>query len=98
MASPLVLILLGTQVDFRAVGDFKRQLVSGTMMRLVFAPAFGLTLAALYGSPAPAAGAVMAEQMSDAGELARQYVVWTTVGSVISLFLWVVLLRGIGLL
>ena len=30
MASPLVLILLGTQVDFRAVGDFKRQLVSGT--------------------------------------------------------------------
>lgn len=118
MASPLVLILLGTQVDFRAVGDFKRQLVSGTMMRLVFAPAFGLMLAviagklgllevspavfsaliALYGSPAPAAGAVMAEQMSDAGELARQYVVWTTVGSVISLFLWVVLLRGIGLL
>ena len=73
-------------------------LLAGRMGLLAVGPAAVSALLALYGSPGPVAGAVMAEQMSDSGELARQYVVWTTVGSVFSLFLWVVLLRGVGLL
>lgn len=59
-------------------------------------PAATGALIALYGSPAPAAGAIMAEQMGCDGELARQYVVWTTVASVFTLFLWVSIFRTIG--
>lgn len=118
MASPLVLILLGAQIDLTKVGSLKKQLISGIIMRLIGTPALGFFLAiaankmgllqinpavisaliALYGSPAPAAGAVMAEQMGGDGELARQYVAWTNVLSVITLFVWVLIFRTIGCL
>lgn len=118
MASPLVLILLGAQVDFGSAAGIKKQLVAGTILRLAIAPAIGFLMAvaadkiglilltpaavsaliSLYGSPSPAAAAVMSEQMGGDGELGRQYVVWTTALSTISLFLWILILRFIGLL
>jgi malate permease and related proteins len=45
MASPLVLILLGAQIDFRAVGNLKKILILSNALRLVIAPAIGLSLA-----------------------------------------------------
>jgi len=116
MASPLVLILLGAQINFQAVGKFKKLLILSNVLRLVIAPAIGLSLAwvanregflnlnaaivsallPLYGSPSPAAAAVMAEAMGCDGELARQGVVWTTSLSMVSLMFWIVFLRGIG--
>jgi Predicted permeases len=116
MASPLVLILLGAQINFQTVGKLKGLLILSNVLRLVIAPAIGLSLAwlahregflnlnvaivsallPLYGSPSPAAAAVMAEAMGCDGELARQGVVWTTSLSMVSLMFWIVLLRCIG--
>lgn len=118
MTTPLLLIILGGQVDFHAVGDMKKEVVTGVAMRLVGAPAVGIAMAlaagrwglldmtpaivsallAFYGSPAAVAGAVMAEEMGGDAELARQYVVWTTTLSMVTMFLWIVLLRTVGLL
>ena len=55
-------------------------------------------LVGMYGSPVASASAVMAEEMGGDAEQARQYVVWTSAFSMITLFLWIFLLRAAGLL
>ncbi len=55
-------------------------------------------LIALFGSPVAVSSAIMATSMGNNGELARQYVVWTSVGSMASLLLISVSLRLMGLL
>ena len=47
VASPMILILLGAQVNFSAVGDMKRELAVGVVQRLVLAPAAGFGMAFL---------------------------------------------------
>lgn len=61
-------------------------------------PALASALVGLYGSPVAAASAIMAEEMGGDGELARQYVVWTSAFSMVSLFMWLVLLRSLQVL
>lgn len=48
MTSPLMLILLGAQVSFSKVGILKKQLLWGTIIRLMIAPAIGFSLAFLF--------------------------------------------------
>lgn len=61
-------------------------------------PAAISALVGMYGSPVAAASAVMAEEMGGDAELARQYVVWTAALSMFTLFVWIFLLRTVGLL
>ncbi len=118
MATPLLLILLGSQIDFKAAGSIRKEITVGVILRLIAAPALGFlmafwaashhmlslspaiisTLIAFYGAPNAGVSAVMAEQMGCDGELARQCVVWTTVFCMITLFLWIVGFRTVGLL
>jgi predicted permease len=53
---------------------------------------------ALFASPVAVSSAIMASQMDNDGELAGQYVVWTSVVSIVTIFIIVVILRSIGLL
>ena len=53
---------------------------------------------ALFGTPVAVASAIMAEEMDNDGDLARQLVVWTTFFSAITIFIIVALLRALGLL
>ena len=118
MTTPLVLITLGAQLNFSAVGGMKRELAACVIMRLLGAPAIGLLTAfamqyagwirltppvisamlSFWGAPMAVAGALMAEEMGCDGELARQCAVWTSALSLFTLFLWVLLLRTVGLL
>ena len=118
MASPLILILLGAQVDFHKVGDMKKEVFWGVLQRLIIAPLAGFGMAffaqwiglltltpavasaliGLFGSPVAVASAVMTEEMGGDAELARQYVVWTAELSMFTLFLWILLLRAVGIL
>lgn len=50
VASPMILILLGAQVNFSAVGDMKKELAVGVVQRLVLAPAAGFGMAFLAQS------------------------------------------------
>lgn len=53
---------------------------------------------ALFGSPVAVSSAVMASQMGGDEQLAAQLVVWTSVGSILTIFLQVCVLMAAGLL
>lgn len=55
-------------------------------------------LIALFGSPVAVSSAIMAQEMDNDGVLAGQLVVWTSIASIFTLFLTILVLRGIGLL
>ena len=55
-------------------------------------------LVALFGSPVAVSSAIMAQEMENDGVLAGQLVVWTSIASIFTLFLAIVLLRGMGFL
>ena len=118
MASPLMLIVLGGQFSFEAIGSLKKQIAFGTLLRLVIAPVIGvggavlLTKAgvfsfnsddyaafiALFGSPIAVSSAVMAAEMHNDEQLAGQLVVWTSIGSVLTVFISAVILKSVNLL
>ncbi|MGN0166614.1 MAG: AEC family transporter [Acetatifactor sp.] len=56
------------------------------------------SLIALFGSPVAVASAIMAQEMDNDGTLAGQLVVWTSIMSIFTLFLFILILRGLGLL
>jgi hypothetical protein len=106
IATPLALIILGGSVTFSSVGQNRTQLAGGIVTRLVLVPLFGLTAAVLFGfrdadlvilmamfsSPAAVSSYTMALQMEGDGELAGQLVVFTTIFSILTIFIWVYLL------
>lgn len=118
--SPLSLIILGGLFDFSAIKGMARQIVIGTVSRIVAAPLFALgaavllskytpvlnfdasvypALIALFASPVAVSSATMAQEMDgNDGALAGQLVVWTSVFSILTLFLFIFILRSIGLL
>lgn len=53
---------------------------------------------ALFGSPTAVSGAVMAKQMGGDGDLATQLVVWTSIFSILTIFLQVCILAAAGLI
>lgn len=55
-------------------------------------------LVALFASPVAVSSATMAQEMDNDGALAGQLVVWTSVCSILTLFLFIYVLRSIGLL
>lgn len=56
------------------------------------------SLIALFGSPVAVSSAIMAEAMDCHGELARQLVVWTSLVSIVTVFVSIVLLRSFALI
>ena len=56
------------------------------------------TLVSLFGTPVAVASVVMAEQMDGDGALATQLVVWSSVFSILTIFLQVCILMALGLL
>ena len=65
---------------------------------LDFGPEVFAGLIALFGTPIAVASAIMAEAMDNDGQLAAQLVVWTSLFSMVSLFLIIFLVRALGLL
>lgn len=63
---------------------------------------FGATeypaLIALFGSPVAVSSAIMAGEMNNDEQLASQLVVWTSVGSMFTIFILVFILKSMGLL
>lgn len=56
------------------------------------------TLVALFGTPVAVSSAIMAGQMGNDEQLATQLVVWTSIGSVLTIFFTVFILMSFGLL
>lgn len=65
---------------------------------LDFGPDVFAALIALFGTPVAVASAIMAEAMDNDGQLASQFVVWTTILSLVTLFIIIFTVRALGLL
>lgn len=119
LTTPLALIVLGGQFEFSAVKELMKDIVVGTVWRIVIAPLIGIggailvskytslctfgpneypALIALFGSPVAVSSAVMADSMGNDKQLAAQLVVWTSICSIVTIFLTVCILMALGLL
>lgn len=119
IASPLALIILGGQFEFSAVKGMTREIVVGTVWRILLAPLIGIglavllsnstewlnfgadvypTLIALFGTPVAVSSAIMAGEMKSDEQLATQLVVWTSICSILTIFITVFVLMSFGLL
>ncbi len=119
IASPLALIILGGQFEFSAVKGMTKEIVVGTVWRILLAPLIGIglavllsnntewlnfgvdvypTLIALFGTPVAVSSAIMAGEMKSDEQLATQLVVWTSICSILTIFITVFVLMSFGLL
>lgn len=111
IASPLSLIILGGLFNFSAVKEMKKQIMIGTLTRVLIVPFFAIggaallqyptevfpALLALFGSPVAVSSAIMAQEMDNDGVLAGQLVVWTSIFSIFTLFFFILALKNLGL-
>ena len=103
-ATPVALLCLGAQFEFSAIKGMRREIVCGTLIRTVIVPAVALGLAyllfdfngaifaalvAAFATPVSVSSAPMAQEMGSDSVLAGQLVLWTTVVSSITLFLFI---------
>lgn len=110
-ASPLALLLLGASFNFDTVAKEKRNLTICLIGRLLIFPAVGLiggalmgftgvklmTLVALFASPSAVTSFTMAQQMDSDYELAGNCVVFSSAISCFTMFMWIFVLKSIGL-
>ena len=112
IATPLALFALGASLDFGKARANLKLLIAGVSGRLVWVPLIFLPLAAalgirdvalasliaVYASPTSVSSFPMAQQMGGNSDLAGGQVVFTTVFSIITVFLWVLVLKATGCL
>ena len=110
LTTPLALFVLGGTLHFNAIGGNLKYVVPSMTFKMVILPAVILAVATLlgfsgverfvyfemYATPVATASYAMAQNMGGDGELAGQFVVLSTVASVVTIFLWVYFLNSIG--
>lgn len=113
ICTPFALIVLGGRFEFSAVARLKREIIFGTFVRTVVVPIIGLlgayflipglggehfaTYVGVFATPVAVASAIMAQEMGADGELAGQLVVWTSLVSTVTIFVYVTILRAVGI-
>jgi len=110
VATPLALVALGGEFKFHKVKGNLKQLIISVFGKLVISPlaivAAGIALGfrdemlvpilLMSGAPAAVSSYTMAQQMGGDGELAGEIVVFTTGLSILTIFLWVFVLKQLG--
>lgn len=112
IATPLAFILLGSSFTFSAFSVYIKQLSITILGKLIIVPGIVLYIAALLGfrnieltcllsvfaSPTAVSSYTMAEQMDGDSILAGQIVVLTSIISIITVFLWIFILKQFNLI
>ena len=103
-ATPVALLCLGAQFEFSAIRSMKKEIICGVLLRTVLVPTLALGIAylcfdftagmfaamiAAFATPVSVSSAPMAQEMGSDSVLAGQLVLWTTVVSSITLFLFI---------
>lgn len=112
ICTPFALLVLGGKFEFSAVKRQLKYIIFGTAVRTVAVPVIALSVAyffvpglsgehyatyvAVFGTPVAVASAIMAKEMGADDELAGQLVVWTSLVSTLTIFIYVVIFRAIG--
>ena len=112
VATPLSLVALGGSFTVSKVKEYKKQLTIGVLGRLVFSPLIMVSagillgfrnemlipLLIMSGAPTAVSSFPMAQQMDGDGELAAGLVVFTSALAILSMFLWIFILKQIGMI
>lgn len=112
IATPLALVVLGATFHFQAVGKNLRYLAIGVLGKTLVVPLAMIPLAVLCGfrgiellsltilfaSPTAVSSFTMAEAAGHDGELAGQQVVFSSLLSLVTVFLWIFILKSFALL
>lgn len=112
IATPLALVLLGASVNFKTVKGNLKQLITVISGKLIVMPVVGFTIAALLGmrgsdmalliaaftSPTAVSSYPMAIEMGGDSDLAAQIVAFSTAICIITVFLWVFVLKQLSLI
>lgn len=107
MATPMAFLILGASFRFSALAGNIRPLLVSVLVKLIVFPAIflpvsilagyrGMELAALLtmlGAPTAVSSFTMAKQMNGDGELAGQIVIFTSICSVLTMFVWIFVLK-----
>lgn len=113
ICTPFALIVLGGRFEFSAVSRLWKEIVFGTVIRTVIVPVLSLSIAyffipglsgehfatyiGVFATPVAVASAIMAQEMGADGELAGQMVVWMSLVSAVTVFIYVTILRAVGI-
>ena len=113
MATPLALIVLGAQFEFSAVKDLRKEIIWGASVRVIIVPLTALSLAllfrekfngahfasfvAVFATPVAVSSVPMTQEMNNDALLAGQLVVWTTLLSALTVFLFTYALRTLSI-
>lgn len=110
-ATPIALLSLGAQFSFSAIPTLKRQIIVGTLIRTLILPTLALGLAyllgcfrgahfaafvAVFATPVAVSSVPMAQEMGADTRLAGQLVVFSTLASGVTIFLFSLILKAIG--
>lgn len=112
IASPLALVALGGMLSFESIVKHRKYLVAATVNRLITVPLVMVAVAvmlgyrgealvmmvAIFGAPTTVSSVPMAQSMGANGKLAGEIVAATAVFSVITIFLFVLVLSSAGLI
>lgn len=112
-ATPLALVTLGSQFEFLDVREFRREIIYSVAVRNVLVPAVVMSVAyliggfsgahfaafiAMFATPIAVSSVPMAQELGGESRLAGQLVVWTTLFSAGTIFLFSFILKYIGIL
>lgn len=111
-ATPLALIGLGASFSFADTRVYRKPLTIGVFNRLILAPLLFLSVAValgfrneelasltgMLGAPAAVSSYTMAQQMGSDGKLAGQLVVYTSICSIVTMFLLIFGLKQLGVM
>ena len=112
VTTPLSLVALGASFTFASAAAFRKQLIVGVSGKLVVCPLIMVTLAVLLGlraemlvpvliffaAPTAVSSFPMAQQMDGDGELAASLVVFTSTLSILTIFIWIFVLKTLALI
>ena len=111
IATPLAIIILGASINFGTVGANRWHILGVVGSRLVIVPAIFVTIAALvfgfrgkelaillamFATPTAVSSFTMTQQIGGDDDLAGQIVMFGTVASVLTMFLWIFLTVQLG--
>ena len=111
-APPLALLLMGGEFRFKSLNNNLLKVFSATAARLIIVPLVAMlvfipmgfrtielsVLLCVFATPTAVSSFIMASNMGCDGELSGQIVVLTTVCSSVTIFLFVFVLRSMGML
>lgn len=110
VATPLAIFLLGGSFKFKSVAEHKKHTLWIAFFKLIAIPSFFVSLGIflgfkeiqilmlyiMFGAPVAVSSFTMAEQMDGDSDLAGQIVVFTTIFSVISIFVGVFAMKTLN--